>query len=79
MPSEPQLPAEPLCLVFGDEDFLVRDRAKQIYEGWCAAAGGMDHEVVDGSVRNADEALQAEDRIGSKLSGFSFVGRFVSM
>ena len=74
MPSEPQLPAEPLCLVFGDEDFLVRDRAKQIYEGWCAAAGGMDHEVVDGTVRNADEALQALAKLNEALQTLPFFG-----
>ena len=52
MPApKPQLPAEPICLIFGDEDFLVRDRASQIYEGWCAAVGGEDHEVIDGMVR----------------------------
>ena len=74
MPSEPQLPAEPLCLVFGDEDFLVRDRAKQIYDGWCAAAGGMDHEVVDGTVRNADEALQALAKLNEALQTLPFFG-----
>ena len=55
--SKTQLPAEPLCLIFGDEDFLVRDRASQVYEGWCADAGGEDHEIIDGTVRNAAEAL----------------------
>ena len=60
MPApKPQLPAEPLCLIFGDEDFLVRERASQVFEGWCAGAGGEDHEIVDGTVRNAAEALAA--------------------
>ena len=59
--SKTKLPAEPLCLVFGDEDFLVRDRASQVYEGWCAEAGGEDHQIIDGTVRNAAEALEAFD------------------
>ena len=57
--SKPQLPAEPLCLIFGNEDFLVRERASQVFEGWCAAVGGEDHEIVDGTVRNAAEAMEA--------------------
>ena len=55
--SKPEFPTEPLCLVFGDEAFLVRDRAGQVYDGWCADVGGEDHEIIDGVVRNAAEAL----------------------
>ncbi len=74
MPPEAQLHAEPLCLVFGDEDFLVRDRAKQIYEGWCAGAGGMDHEVIDGTVRNSDEAIEALAKLNEALQTLPFFG-----
>ena len=74
MPPELQLPSESLCLVFGDEDFLVRDRAKQIYESWCEAAGGMDHEVVDGTVRNADEAIQVLAKLNEALQTLPFFG-----
>ena len=56
MHSELKPPSEPVCFVFGDEDILVRDRAKRIYEYWCSATDGMDHEVIDGAVRNSEEA-----------------------
>jgi len=72
--SNPQLPTEPLCLVYGDEDFLVRDRASQVYEAWCAAAGGEDHEVIDGTVRNASEALDALTKLNEAVQTLPFFG-----
>ena len=72
--SKTKLPAEPLCLVFGDEDFLVRDRASQIYEGWCAEAGGEDHQIIDGTVRNAAEALEALAKLNEAVQTLPFFG-----
>ena len=72
--SNPQLPTEPFCLVYGDEDFLVRDRANQVYEAWCAAAGGEDHEVIDGTVRNASEALEALAKLNEAVQTLPFFG-----
>ena len=75
MPApKPQLPAEPLCLIFGDEDFLVRERASQVFEGWCAAAGGEDHEIVDGTVRNAAGALEALAKLNEAVQTLPFFG-----
>ncbi len=72
--SKPHLPTEPLCLVFGDENFLVRDRASQVYEGWCADAGGEDHELIDGTVRNAAEALEALAKLNEAVQTLPFFG-----
>ena len=72
--SKTKLPAEPLCLVFGDEDFLVRDRASQIYEEWCAEAGGEDHQIIDGTVRNAAEALEALAKLNEAVQTLPFFG-----
>ena len=75
MPApKPQLPAEPLCLIFGDEDFLVRERASQVFEGWCADAGGEEHEIVDGTVRNAAEALEALAKLNEAVQTLPFFG-----
>ena len=72
--AEPQLPAKPLCLVFGDEDFLVRDRARQVYDGWCAEVGGEDHEIIDGTARNAAEALDALAKLNEAVQTLPFFG-----
>ena len=72
--SKTKLPAKPLCLVFGDEDFLVRDRASQVYKGWCADACGEDHEIIDGTVRNAAEALEALAKLNEAVQTLPFFG-----
>ena len=72
--AKPQLATEPLCLIFGDEDFLVRDRARQVYDGWCAEAGGEDHEIIDGTTRNAAEALDALAKLNEAVQTLPFFG-----
>ena len=72
--SKTKLPTEPFCLVFGDEDFLVRDRASQVYEGWCAEAGGEDHQIIAGTVRNAAEALEALAKLNEAVQTLPFFG-----
>ena len=72
--SKTKLPTEPFCLVFGDEDFLVRDRASQVYEGWCTEAGGEDHQIIDGTVRNAAEALEALAKLNEAVQTLPFFG-----
>ena len=74
MHSELKPPSEPVCLVFGDEDFLVRDRAKRIYEYWCSATDGMDHEVIDGAVRNSEEAQETISKLNEALQTLPFFG-----
>ena len=46
-------------LLCGDDEFAVKQRAKQIYQQWSEELGGMDHEIIDASVgpRDCDWAL----------------------
>ena len=50
------LPEHPLALVHGDDDFAVSQRARQVYQGWCEDAGGMDHEIIEAAAANAGAA-----------------------
>ncbi len=64
----------PVMLVGGDDDFGIQQRARQLWESWRAAAGGMDHEVVDGSASNSGEALAALGRLREALQTLPFFG-----
>ncbi|MCP5517321.1 MAG: DNA polymerase III subunit delta [Verrucomicrobiales bacterium] len=64
----------PLALVWGDDDYSVKQRARQLYDAWCAAAGGMDHETIDGAAENADQALRAVNRVREALQTLPFFG-----
>ncbi len=64
----------PLFLICGEDDFAVRQRARQLYYQWCDELGGMDHETIDGSVNNSGEALQALARLREALQTLPFFG-----
>jgi len=72
--SAPSTATAPVFLVCGDDDFSVKQRARKLYEEWCAELGGMDHEVVDGSALNSSEALQKVGRLLEALNTLPFFG-----
>src|SRR4051812_35645605 len=53
----------PLMLVYGDDEFAVKQRARQIFQQWSTELGGMDHEIIDAQVSNSGEALKAIGRL----------------
>jgi DNA polymerase-3 subunit delta len=64
----------PLVLIHGDDEFAVKDRARQIYDRWCGELGGMDHEVIDAQAANSSEALKALARVRAALQTLPFFG-----
>lgn len=67
-------PARPLLLICGDDEFAVKQRAKQIYQQWSEELGGMDHEIIDASAANSGEALKALARLREALQTLPFFG-----
>ncbi len=63
-----------LALVHGDDDFAVKQRARQLYQQWSADLGGMDHEIIDAQVTNSGEALKALARLREALNTLPFFG-----
>lgn len=70
----PSTPAKPLLLICGDDEFAVKQRAKQIFQEWGAELGGMDHEIIDASVGNSGEALKALAKLREALQTLPFFG-----
>lgn len=62
------------ALVCGDDEFAVKQRAKELYQNWCAEIGGMDHEIIDGQVNNSGEALKALSNLRAALQTLPFFG-----
>src|SRR5215831_3592208 len=63
-----------VTLVCGEDEFAVKQRAKQIYTEWTRELGGMDHEVLDASVANSGEALKVLARLREALQTLPFFG-----
>src|SRR5262245_43243888 len=64
----------PVCLVHGDDDYAVKQRARQLYQQWSEALGGLDHETIDAQVTNSGEALRALGRLREALQTLPFFG-----
>ena len=65
---------KPVFLVCGDDEFAVKQRAKEIYQAWTSEMGGMDHELIDAFVPNSGEALKVLSRLRESLQTLPFFG-----
>jgi DNA polymerase-3 subunit delta len=74
MPPSPARQAAPLVLVCGEDEFGVKQRAKELYQQWTDELGGMDHEIIDAAVSNSGEALKVLSRLREALQTLPFFG-----
>ena len=66
--------SNPLALICGDDDFAVKQRARQIFQQWSEELGGMDHEIIEASVSNSGDALNALGKLREALHTLPFFG-----
>jgi len=74
MPPSAVRQSASLVLVCGDDEFAVKQRAKQIYAQWTEELGGMDHEIIDAGVTHSGEALKALAKLREALQTLPFFG-----
>jgi DNA polymerase-3 subunit delta len=73
MPSAASAKA-PVLLVCGEDDFGVKERARQMFRQWSEEIGGMDHEIIDASVNHSGEALAVLAKLRAALQTLPFFG-----
>lgn len=61
-------------LIWGEDDFAVDRRARQLFEEWTRAVPGADSEILDGRADNSTEALRALGRLREALQTLPFFG-----
>ena len=66
--------AAPFVLIWGDDEFAVQRRARQVFEEWRGANAGADEEILDAGAANSDEALKALRRLWESLQTLPFFG-----
>lgn len=64
----------PVFLVYGDDDYAVKQRARQLFQQWSQELGGMDHEIIDAQVSHSGDALKALGRLREALQTLPFFG-----
>jgi len=67
-------PSTPLALICGDDDFAVKQRARQLFHEWSAAVGGMDQESIEAGVGNSGDALAVIGKLREALQTLPFFG-----
>ena len=70
----PAKPPPTLALICGDDEFAVKQRAKQLFQQWSDELGGMDHEIIEAAVANSGEALTVLGRMREALQTLPFFG-----
>jgi DNA polymerase-3 subunit delta len=63
-----------VLLVCGDDEFGVKQRAREIFQKWSEEIGGMDHETIDAAVSNAGDALKCLAKLRAALQTLPFFG-----
>jgi len=74
MPPAAAKSSAPVLLVFGEDEFAVKQRTRQVYQQWTEELGGMDHEIIDAAVTNSGEALKALAKLREALQTLPFFG-----
>jgi DNA polymerase-3 subunit delta len=67
-------PESPVLLVCGEDEFAVKQRARQVFRLWSRLPGCLDHERIDASVNNSGEAIRALARLRESLQTLPFFG-----
>jgi DNA polymerase III subunit delta len=67
-------PKAPVLLVCGQDEFAVKERARDVFRQWTAGSGGLDDDLIDASVNNSGEALAALGKLRAALQSLPFFG-----
>lgn len=67
-------PSLRLRLVCGDDEFAVKQRAREIFNQWTLELPGADHEQIDAAAANSGEALRALGRLREAIDTLPFFG-----
>ncbi|MGD1085488.1 MAG: DNA polymerase III subunit delta [Verrucomicrobiota bacterium] len=67
-------PDSPVLLICGEDEFAVKQRAREVFQQWGRKAGGVDAETIDASVNNSGEALRSLAQLREALQTLPFFG-----
>ena len=70
-----ETPDGPLLFIYGDDEFAVSQRARNVYRKWCEKEPvGGDNEIIEAHAVNTGEALKALVRLNESIKTFPFFG-----
>ena len=63
MPPAPAKTLRPVVLVCGEDEFAVKQRAREISQQWSAEGGGFGDDTIDASVNNGGSTVPPPTRL----------------
>ncbi|MBL9135787.1 MAG: DNA polymerase III subunit delta [Verrucomicrobiales bacterium] len=66
--------AAPVSFVWGDDDFAVQKRARELWAGWQSEHPDGDAEVIEGGASNVEEAQKVIGKVREALQTLPFFG-----
>lgn len=70
---ESQTPS-PVIVIFGDDEFTIKERGQQVFSQWQAQFGSNDAEIIDAAAGTVSEAEEALDQLEGALLTLPFFG-----
>jgi len=64
----------PLALIWGDDDYAVKQRARQVFTAWTEKTGEFDQEIIEATAENADHVTRILARLREALQTLPFFG-----
>lgn len=64
----------PLRLVWGDDEFAVQRRGRQVFDAWRGESADADYEIIEAAAGNVEEALRAVAKLREALQTLPFFG-----
>jgi DNA polymerase-3 subunit delta len=74
MPAPASKSDSPVCLICGEDDFAMKQRAKELFQKWSQELGGEDHETIEATVSNSGDALRVLGKLREALNTLPFFG-----
>ncbi|MCU0771582.1 MAG: DNA polymerase III subunit delta [Verrucomicrobia bacterium] len=74
MPPATSKGAPSVCLIHGEDDFSVKQKARALFAEWAAGLESMDQETIDATAGHSEEALRALGRLREALNTLPFFG-----
>ncbi|MCU0787531.1 MAG: DNA polymerase III subunit delta [Verrucomicrobia bacterium] len=74
MPASASPDHSPVRLICGEDEFTVKQKARERFAHWSVNTDGMDQEIIDAGANNADEAMRALGKLREALNTLPFFG-----
>jgi DNA polymerase III subunit delta len=66
--------ANSLVLVWGEDEFAVKEKARQIFQEWTSASGSFDQEIIEASAASSHEAIRCLRQLRESIQTLPFFG-----